>query len=561
MRLVRRSLVALVVLLSACTPTLAGPPVPRPAISAAPAPTTTTIVESLSTADGADTDAPECSAALCLVYHIDPHASWADGGPVTADDLVNTADLNRASTTPGASVGYSLIGDMEVIDDKTLRVELTARHGQWRDLFKRVIRSGDTGTSVQGLQTSGPFQFVEWEEGDHLTVARDLRWWSEGDPISGADKGGIARITFVFIEDLEARVDALEAGEVDVIVARPDAATVERLNQMDDVGFTLAPGPFWEHIDFQHDDPVLASPWVRRAIALAIDREEILDRTIRRLDPGATTLDNTVWMSNSTNYEPHFPIEHDPAQAEEILTDNGCEMGGDGVYVCEGNRMSFVWASTNDDPDRAEIFDSVREDLAEVGIEIVGDFRSPSAFVTRDFLFGGPERWQMVNFSWRAWPDPAPSNATYYCADAGDLNVNRYCSEEVESLIGSTSSIVDPAERAAVYNQADQLYLGDLAAIPLYQKPDMIAWRGDITGPQPNFGYSSDLWNISSWTGPSSIVVALAAEPTAIDALATSDEAANLILGTLLYGAHGMTPSLDYVPVLVDSIEVIEGRS
>ncbi len=561
MRRVRRLLLVLGFLLTACTPTLAGPPVPRPLVTAAEAATTTTVVESLSTTDVAESATPECSAALCLVYHIHPDASWADGDPVIADDFVNTVDLNRASTTPGASVGYSLIGDMEVVDDKTLRIELTARHGQWRDLFRRVIRSGDTGTSVQGLQTSGPFRFVEWEEGDHLTVARDLRWWSESDPISGEVGGGLARITFVFIEELEARVDALEAGEVDVIVARPDAATVQRLDEIEDVGFTLAPGPFWEHIDFQHDDPTLASLWVRQAIALAIDREEVLDRTIRLLDPDATTLDNTVWMSNSMSYEPHFPVEHDPAQAEEILTDNGCEMGGDGIYVCDGSRMSFVWASTNDDPDRAAIFDTVREDLAEIGIELVGDFRSPSAFVTRDFLFGGPERWQMVNFSWRAWPDPAPSNATYFCADAGDLNVNRYCSEDVEALVGSTSSIVDPVERASVYNQADQLYLEDLAVIPLYQKPDMMAWRGDITGPRPNFGYSSDLWNIASWTGPSSIVVALAGEPTVIDALSTSDENANLILGTLLYGAHGMTPSLDYVPVLVDSIEVIEGRS
>lgn len=561
MRRVRRSLLVFTVLLGACTPTLSGPPVPRPYISAAPAPTTTTFVESLSTTGLTEPAAQECVAAVCLVYHIDPDASWADGDPVTAHDFVNTVELNRASTAPRVSPAYSFIGDMEVVDDKTLRVGLTTRHGQWRELFDRVIRAGEAGTSIEQLETSGPFRFVEWAEGDHLTLARDLRWWSETDPVGGGDIGDIARVTFVFIEELQARVDALEAGEVDVIVARPDANTVERLGQIEDVGYVLSPGPFWEHIDFQHDDPVLSSLWAREAIALAIDREEILDRTVRRIDPEAKTLDNTIWMSNSTHYQPHFPVEHDPARAEQLLIDNGCRKGGDGVYVCDGNRLSFVWASTNDDADRAEIFDSVREDLAAIGIELVGDFRSPSAFVTRDFLFGGPERWQMVNFSWRAWPDPASSNATYFCDDVGGLNVNGYCSDEVETLVGSTGSIVDPDERAAVYNQADRLYLEDLAVIPLYQKPDMVAWRGDITGPQPNFGTSSDLWNLASWTGPSSIVVALPNEPTAIDALSTADDNANLILGTLLYGAHGMTPSLERVEVLVDSIEVIEGRS
>ena len=549
------------IVLSACNPSQAGPPVPRPIVSTAAAPTTTA-VESLSTAsDAAETTAPECSAALCLVYHIDPDASWANGDPVTAADFAHTVDVYRGSTAQGTDPGYSLVGDMEVMDDKTLGVELTSRYGPWRNLFSRVLRSGNTVTSIRELESSGPFTFVEWVEGDHLTVARDLRWWSATDPLSGDAGGDIARIRFVFIDTLEGMVDALEAGEVDVIVARPDTTTVERLREIEDVGLVLAPGPFWEHIDFHHDDPLLSSLWARQAIALAIDREEILDRTVRAFDPHVALLDNTVWMSNTTNYEPHFPVEHDPERAEEILTDNGCARGGDGVHVCDGTRMSFVWASTNDDPDRAEIFDSVRGDLAGVGIEIVGDFRSPSGFVTRDFLFGGPDQWQMVNFSWRAWPDPAPTNPTYFCAEAGGLNVNRYCSDEVESLVGSTGSIVDPNERASVYNQADQLYLEDLAVIPLYQKPDLMAWRGDITGPQPNFGYSSDLWNIASWTGPSSLVVALPREPTTIDPMSTGDDMANLILSTVLYGAHGMTPSLDYVPVLVESVEVIEGRS
>jgi len=78
-------------------------------------------------------------------------------------------------------------------------------------------------------------------------------------------------------------------------------------------------------------------------------------------------------------------------------------------------------------------------------------------------------------------------------------------------------------------------------------------------GPQPNFSTSADLWNLASWTGPASIVVALPGEPLAIDPRSTANDSANTILGALAYGAHGMSPSLDYVPVLVDSVDVIEG--
>lgn len=548
------------VLLAACDPGATGPPVPRPVVSAAEAITTTTVDPLATAAEAPTTTVEECLAPLCLVYHIDPRASWDDGEPVTAEDFAYTVEMFRTATAPGMGEGYTAIREVEIVGQKTLRLELSSRYGPWRSLFNRVFRSGDDVTTLVGLDTSGPFEFSEWEVGQHLTVDRDPRWWSEVDPLTGETTGDIARIRFVFIDSLEEMVDALEAGEIDVMVARPDAAATQRLREMEDVGMALSPGPFWEHIDFHHDDPVLSARWAREAISLAIDREEILDRTVRLIDPGVEPLDNTVWMSNTTHYEPHFQADHDPERAEEILVDNGCTLGGDGVYLCDGTRLSFVWASTNDDPDRSAIFDSVREDLAEVGIELVGDFRSPSAFVTRDFLFGGPDVWQMINFSWRAWPDPAASNATYYCSDSG-LNVNRYCSEQVEDLVASTGSIVDGEERAAVFNRADRLYLEDHAVIPLYQKPDMIAWRGNVTGPSPNFGYSSELWNIASWTGPTTIVVALPTEPLAIDPLSSSDEMANLIMGTLLYGAYGMTPNHEYVPVLVDSVEVSEGRS
>jgi ABC-type transport system substrate-binding protein len=238
------------------------------------------------------------------------------------------------------------------------------------------------------------------------------------------------------------------------------------------------------------------------------------------------------------------------------MVENGCERAGD-VYLCDGEEMSFRWSSTNDDPMRDELFDSVREDLAAVGIELVPDFIAPSAFVNRDFLFGGPETWQLLNFSWRATDDPSSAASTYLCDDTG-LNVNRYCSETVDALIRSTSAIGDQSERAAIFNEADSAYLDDLAIIPLYQKPNLLVWASELTGPAPNWSQQSDLWNVAAWTGASSIVVALDHEPS-LDPLANGDDAANAALSGLLYGATGMDPSHHRVPVLVDSIDVVEG--
>jgi peptide/nickel transport system substrate-binding protein len=479
---------------------------------------------------------------------------------VTAADFAHTVEVHQDRGLTGAANGYDLIEDVEIIDDKTFLLSLSAPFGAWQSLFDRIYPDGESLGDIIELPTSGPFDFVEWTEGDHVTIARDPERWAANDPISGERPGNVEQVTFVFIDTLEEMVDALEAGEVDVVSARPDEQSVERLAGMEDAVFELAPGPFWEHIDFHHDHPLLSQRWVREAISTAIDRDKILDRTVRLLDPTAAPLDNTVFMTNTANYEAHFDDTHDPGQAERILADHGCARGEDGIFVCDDTRMSFTWASTNDDPARTEIFGSVREDLAAVGIEIVADMRSPSEFVTRDFLFGNPDVWQLINFSWRARPEPMAANTTYYCDSSGDLNVNRYCSEEVEGLIRATETIAGPQDRVDAYNRADRLYLDDIAVIPLYQKPILMAWSNELSGPQPNYTYSADFWNVASWSGEEEVVVALPVEPTELNPLSRSDESANVILGALLYGAFGMNPAHEYVPVLVDSVEIIEGR-
>lgn len=508
--------------------------------------TTTTIVVETTTVT-------ECPTEFCVVYSIHPEARWSDGVPVTSEDFVYSADLLAASGVPG----HDLVRSVTTPDRTTAVVALDAAYGSWRGLFPRVFRSG--GPLIgdpSGIESTGPFNFAGWQEGDSLVLERNERWWVDQDPLSGDPVGDVSEVTVVFIADPAAMVAALAADQVDVIAARPDPATIASLETLEGVEYAVAPGPFWEHIDFHHEDQMLAQFWVRRAIALAINRERILDETVRLIDPSATTLDNTVWMTGTPYYEPHYDIGFDPAGAEQILEENGCDRGDDGVQVCDGTRLSFLWSTTDDDPARRATLDLVRADLEAIGVELVAAFVSPSELASRDFLFGGPERWQMINFSWRARPDPAGANATYYCGGES-LNVSRYCSEEVESLIRSTDSIVDPDQRAAVYNEADRIYLEDLAVIPLYQKPVMMAWRAGLSGPAPNYTFASDLWNVGTWRGQESIVMAIPSEPDTLNPVSTGDDSANLVLGSMLYGAFGMDPAHQTLPVLVDSVELI----
>lgn len=549
--------VTVVLVAAGCAPAAAGPELPRP-VSPPPSVTTTTVVVTTTTIDPAELMATECPTAFCLVYQLREGARWSNGTPLTPDDFARTADLFADPLVTPASPGYDLIESIDIVDEDRFRVVFSEPFGPWQQLFSRVLPAGHDPSDITGLPTTGAFRFVEWVPGDRIVLRRDPEWWSPVDLVTGAPPGTVEEITFVFYPDREEMLAALEDGVVDVITVRPDLETVEALAGMEEITTVVAPGPLWEHIDFHHQDERLVEDWVRRAIALGIDREKILDRTIRLYDPTASGLDNTIWMANTANYEDHYDREFDPARAEELLVANGCERGDDGVHVCSGRRLSFTWATTSDDPARVETFESVREDLAQIGIEIVADYRDPSDFVTRGFLFGGPETWQLINFAWRLGSDPGRQSESYYCGEF-DLNVNRFCSAEVEELVRSAGSITDPVERVEALNEADRQYLDSDALIPLYQLSTLMAWGPSVGGLAPNWSSSTDMWNAGSWSGEASIVVALPAEPETLDPLLASDESANMVLSMLFHGALAMTPAHEHVPALVSSVTVVEG--
>lgn len=541
------------------------------AVSSRTSTTIATPATTTSTTTAVPTTAPEtCPTVFCVVYHIRTDARWSDGVPVTANDFLFThemlTDPVRAPRTDG---GYGLISTALAPDAKTAVFGFDEVYAPWRTLFPVVLPahvldgvslSEDPLTALQ--TTAGPFVLESWIEGDRIVLNRNRGYWASQDPVSGSPLGDIEEIQIVFPDSVRDMLAGLEDGEIDVAGPRPLAWMIEETASMDEVRFDLTPGPFWEHIDFNHDDPLLAQLWVRQVIDLAIDRGAILDATARMVDPDSTPLDSTVWPTNSSHYEPHYVDRFDPESAERALQDHHCEKLDDGIYSCQGRRMSFTWASSVGDEFRETQFELVRESLGSIGIEVVPRFMTPSELFSSEVAFGGPEVWQIINFAWKAGADPYLANGTYQCSGSapngfGALNVNRYCDEEVDHLISGTDLLTEPEDRAAAYNRADALYLDDLAVIPLYQKPVFLAWNATLRGPEPNISRATDLWNVAAWTGKSTIVIALETEPEPADPLLPRDSDLALILAPLLHGAYGVSPGLEFVPVLVESTEII----
>ncbi len=517
----------------------------------------------------------DCPDAFCVLYHIHPDATWSDGTPITAEDFAFTYETTINPVLDITSRdGYDKMTGYEVVDDKTFLAIFGEVYAPWRTLFsspgvmpKHVLENQPFNAVWDELITvaSGPFVMDEWVPDERITLSRNPNYWASEDRLSGSPLGDVQTINIVFLEDSQTQVQALRGQEIDMFYPQPQVALVEEVDGIDGVEWEAGLGPIWEQVSFNLSDPLLAEKYIRQAMVMGIDREAIVDVVVRPLAPNAEMLNNTVWMVGTQFYEDHMTqYPYDPAAAEALLVENGCAKGADGIYECGGERLSFNWATTAGNEGRELQFELAQANLAQIGIEVNAAFGPASEVFADEFFYGDASVWQLFNFGWVGAPDPVGGNTVYYCEGGapsgfGDLNVTRYCNEEVDGLIKQTDTIVDPVERAVIYNQADALYLEDVPALPLYQKPTFFAWSSDIEGPADNATQFGPFWNIGSWTGKELITFGADQQPESMNIWEPDGNlfAANLVATAVLEGAYGVAPDFSYVPQLVESAEPI----
>ena len=110
-------------------------------------------------------------------------------------------------------------------------------------------------------------------------------------------------ITVSYIGSAPAQVQALRNGEADIIAPQASADTVEQLKALESQGVTLDRGSqlAYEHLDLNYSGP-FADKNVREAFLKAVPRNDIVDKTVKRLDPNAKPLDSQLFLPDQAGY-------------------------------------------------------------------------------------------------------------------------------------------------------------------------------------------------------------------------------------------------------------------
>lgn len=300
--------------------------------------------------------------------------TFYDGRPLDATSVKFTLDLGVKTATQ-----YSFLssGSVRVVDDSTLDIRPSLANLRLPEQMVHptydVVAAG-TDPSVKPVCT-GPFRFEEYVPQGHITAVRNDRYWGK--------TARLRTLTFRFIPDANTRALALQSGEVDLIldVSRSMIAGLKATPGIRIV--SAPPGAVILIYTVIHGSPpytTLADPDVRRAMAMAIDRDQLVKGV---LEGYATTINTVNPPSVLGRYADRVRgIAHDPRGAAALLDSAGWRVGPGGVRMKNGKplTLTMIIQSGSIEPEVAQY---VQAQLAQVGIEVRLDQLDAAGFTSR----------------------------------------------------------------------------------------------------------------------------------------------------------------------------------
>lgn len=288
-------------------------------------------------------------------FHLRPGVTFHDGRPFGADDVVWSWTREF--------LPRSVAGTLEKVvkvDDLTVDFVSTSPNLRLPEQLVHpegpIVPKDGHNDSTPPVGT-GPFKVVDYEPRRQVVVERFDGYWGT--------KARAERLTFRFMPDPGVRLDALRAGEVDMVTGLPReaAASVEIDRRFHVV--RARPGAT-QVLSFSATGPFGADRPVRQAVSLALDRPRYVAEILGgNGEPGR-------WMSPPAVLGPAAasvtPATFDPARARQVLDEAGWKPGPDGTRMNGQRRLGLVLIGGPAAPEPGMRL--VAAQLREVGIDV-----------------------------------------------------------------------------------------------------------------------------------------------------------------------------------------------
>ncbi|MBA3275076.1 MAG: ABC transporter substrate-binding protein [Chloroflexia bacterium] len=288
--------------------------------------------------------------------------TFHDGTPFNAEAVKYTMDRIAANGGGVMSIGEE---STVIVDDYTVEITPTVVN------MRMMEQIGHPNNSIlpPGLNPAesrigtGPFREVEYVAADHYTIEANADYWGEAP--------GVGEITFQFYPDPTARLLALQAGDVDLIVD----VSRESAQQVEASGATLITGPVgaYEAMYFQINGE---APYdlgqdlaVREAVSIAIDRQQVIDSAWQgNAEPGTTMIPPAILGDSASLVA---APELDPERARQLLEEAGWVEGEGGVREKDGRALNLtIINGYGTAADHGSVPELIQAQLADIGVAL-----------------------------------------------------------------------------------------------------------------------------------------------------------------------------------------------
>lgn len=390
-------------------------------------------------------------------FHIDPRATFSDGRPVRASDLVFTLKKIVDPKSESAQLAALFEGlnlketvalnptTARVVFDKVRAAQLLAfnipvlpEHFYSRGNFLR-----DFNRKVVG---SGPYVLQRLDAGKTIHLERRKNYWRTPPHIQ--------TIVIKIIQEDAVAWNALRQGEIDESRLTSDQWKAAKDDKLftDKIELKRFYPLSYGFLPWNTRDPLLSDKQVRRALAMCLDRRAM----ITSLFYGTARVMSGPFTPDQFAYNPQVkPIEFAPAQAKKILRDLGWnDTNGDGFLDRNGKNFEIEMLLPAGSTISASVGQVFQQGLKEAGVSLKLTTIEPSVMFER--LFDGKYQTSYVNWDLDLDPDAYSLFHSSQFAPQGQ-NFVFYKNPQVDALLERARVELDQEKRTALFHELHAL--------------------------------------------------------------------------------------------------------
>jgi len=412
------------------------------------------------------------SDGMVYTFKLRPNVKFSNGNPVDAAAVKYGIDrVVRIHDPQGVDwLVTSFVKSVDVVDPLTLRITLVGPVGYFPSIVALVptYYAVDAATYPAGEVNSegkvgyGPYNIAKWERDVELDLIANPNYY--GTPPKTPN------IVVKFFKDATTMRLALEKGEIDVAWSSLNPTDVLDFKSKAEYTVTESPSPRIRYIIFTN---IAKSPYndihVRRALALALDRDAIVRRVFKGLGVPLFSMIPAKYTSHMDTFKDMWPLDLDKAKSE-------LKAAG----YSETNKLSIeLWFTTHHYGDtETDVAAVIKESWEKTGMVTVS-LKSAEWGTYTQYLGAGTMPLYLLGW-YPDYLDPDDYISPFYLS--GNAYSKNYTNPHMDELIKLAQITADQNKRDAMYKEMQDMAGNDIPYIPMFQGEITAVSKANVKG-------------------------------------------------------------------------------